>query len=74
MGLLVRKSAKGAKGIIGVRMGCRCMDAGHEETRWPARVSHAPLTGGGGPELKDGAAKQGTVAKESCCSTAGMHT
>lgn len=36
------------------------MDVGHEETRWPARVSQASVAEGGGPELKKGAAKQGT--------------
>lgn len=35
------------------------MDSGHEETRWPAGVSQASAAGGGGPELKDGAAKAG---------------
>ena len=35
------------------------MDAGHEETRWPARVSQASVAGGGGPKLKDGATKAG---------------
>lgn len=35
------------------------MDAGHEETRWPARVSQASVAGGGRPELKDGATKAG---------------
>lgn len=35
------------------------MDAGHEETRWPARVSQASVAEGGESELKKGAAKAG---------------
>lgn len=35
------------------------MDVGHEDTRWPARVSQASVAEGGGPELKKGAAKAG---------------
>ena len=44
---------------MGRGWGCRRTDAGREETRWPARVSQAPVAGGGGPELKAGAARTG---------------
>jgi hypothetical protein len=53
--VLIRRTAaqKICQGVRGYNWG-RCIDAGQEETRWPAWFSQASMAGGSGPELKDG--------------------